>query len=261
MTELLDALRMPLKWLLLPPGGILVLLALGLVWRRHALGTLLTVLGISALYLLSAPAVTGILAGQLERYPANPGNQVMALGAEAILLLSAGSRRISPENNWQSQPNAASLQRLSHTLKLHRETGLPIVISGGVLNEGDQPISRILASWLAERAGVQTLALETGSQTTWENLAFSKPILDELGIEKVALVTQAYHMPRAMQAAQRHGVEAIAVPTGFLAMPAGAQSVSAEPDWLLWIPDASAFAQNYLLLHELAGAAWYRYRN
>lgn len=260
MTELLDALRMPLKWALLPPGGILLLLTFGLIWRRRAIGTALILLGTSALYLLSAPVVTTALASQLEHYPALPGHQVIARGGQAILLLSAGSHRISPETDWKSQPNAASLQRLSHALKLHRETGLPIVISGGVLNEGDEPISGILGQWLVERTGIEPLALETRSQTTWENLAFSKPLLDKLGLEKVALVTHAYHMPRAMQAAQRHGVKAIPVPTGFLAMPTDAPNRTDE-SWHLWIPDASALAQNYLLLHELAGSAWYRYRN
>lgn len=52
------------------------------------------------------------------------------------------------------------------------------------------------------------IRLEDRSTNTRENLAFALPILADLGIDRVVIVSDAYHLPRARLIARRHGLHA-----------------------------------------------------
>jgi uncharacterized SAM-binding protein YcdF (DUF218 family) len=254
----LDFLRPVLKAALLPPGSILLLLLAGLMLGKRCCGRLLAWLALLALYLLSTTAATHWLAQHLETHPAKSAEELQAAGAQAILVLSAGYTRNNPELDGLARPAADSLERLGYALHLHQQTRLPIIISGGKLNPEDEPLAQVLARWLHESAGIEPVALETQSSTTWENLQYSAPLLQELGIARVALVTHAYHMPRALQSAEAHGVSAIPAPFGYLG------SKPAKPtdyrDLNMWTPLARQLRRNYLMLHELLGSTWYRFK-
>jgi uncharacterized SAM-binding protein YcdF (DUF218 family) len=128
--EFLDYLRPALKAAILPPGGILLLLLFGLLIGRRLLGRLLVWTAFIGLYLLSTSAATHWLAQWLETYPAVNATALQNQQAQAILVLTAGYVTANPELGGQARPDALSLERLSYAVKLHRETGLPIVISG-----------------------------------------------------------------------------------------------------------------------------------
>jgi uncharacterized SAM-binding protein YcdF (DUF218 family) len=254
MIDLLDFLRQNLKLAVLPPGGIILLLLLGHLFGRRFLGRLFSWAGLLALYLLSIPVTSEWLAAQQTQYPPLSGELLLARDAQAILVLSAGREDRNPELGGAARPNALGLQRLSHALRLHRETGLPIIISGGPVREGEPPLASIYAEWLAQLAGVQALATEEQSHNTRENLAFSAELLRERQLERVALVTHAFHMPRAMLSATAEVPEFIPTPFSLADKPEAAD----DPRWLRWTPQSSALAHNYLLLHELLGTFWYR---
>jgi uncharacterized SAM-binding protein YcdF (DUF218 family) len=57
---------------------------------------------------------------------------------------------------------------------------------------------------------------EGKSTTTWENAREVARILSERKLSRVALVTSAWHMPRAMLAFARAGIHAVPAPTGYL---------------------------------------------
>lgn len=256
--DFLEQLRPAFKAVVLPPGGLLLLLLLGLLLGRRALGRTLAWLALLGLYLMSTSAATHWLAQHLETYPAKSAAQLLQTQAQAILVLAAGHNGDNPELDGQPTPSKLGLQRLDYALRLHQLTKLPIVISGGKPNFKDDPLADIYARWLNERAGVEALALETRSATTWENLEYSADLLKELGLQRVILVTHAFHMPRAMFAAREHGVDAVAAPFGYLgskpARPTDYENNST------WTPSAYQFGPNYLLLHELLGALWYQLR-
>jgi len=257
--EFLDYLRPAFKAAFLPPGIILLLLLLAVLLGQRVIGRLLVWFALIGLYLLSTTAMTHWLAQHLETFPARSAAQIKTQRADALLLLSAGYTSANPELDHQSRPDALSLERLGYAVKLHRESGLPIIISGGKLKTQDEPVAQILARWLHERAGIEALALETRSTSTWENLLYSAPLLRELGFQRVALVTHAFHMPRAMQVAEALGIDAIAAPFGYLGpKPARPSDYS---DSSMWKPAARNITHNYLLLHELLGAHWYRLRH
>jgi uncharacterized SAM-binding protein YcdF (DUF218 family) len=257
--EFLDYLRPALKAAILPPGGILLLLLFGLLIGRRLLGRLLVWTAFIGLYLLSTSAATHWLAQWLETYPAVNATALQNQQAQAILVLTAGYVTANPELGGQARPDALSLERLSYAVKLHRETGLPIVISGGKLRAEDEPIAEVLARWLHRRAGIDTMALETRSTTTWENLQYSASLLQELGLQRIALVTHAFHMPRSMLAAQAQGLIPIPAPFGYLGAKPG--KPSDYTDASMWKPGSRDMLRNYLLLHELLGISWYQFKS
>lgn len=254
--EWLEAWRLTLKALLLPPTSLFALLLLGLLLHSRVWGRLLAWSSAAALYLLSVPVTSDWLATQLETVPPIQAEWLPGLGAEAILVLSAGQNHFNPELDGQARVNALSMQRLSYAVHLHRVTGLPLIVSGGTTEKGEEPLAEVGARWLREQAQVEPLALERHSRTTWENLANSSPLLRQLGIRRVALVTHAFHMRRALLAAQAHSVDAIPAAFGFISHEPPPEI--AHPTWRDWLPSSGTAVQNHLLLHEWLGYHWYR---
>ena len=114
------------------------------------------------------------------------------------VVLLAGARRSNPEIDGADALNGLSLERIDHALALHRQTGLPIVVSGGSVKGDTATLAELGADWLQRRTGVTALAVEGASRDTWENAAFSADIMEKQGLGRVLLVTHAFHMPRAM---------------------------------------------------------------
>ena len=56
---------------------------------------------------------------------------------------------------------------------------------------------------------------EGKSVNTHENAIFTQEILEEQNINKILLVTSAFHMPRSLKIFQHLGIDAIPAPTDF----------------------------------------------
>jgi uncharacterized SAM-binding protein YcdF (DUF218 family) len=253
MFELDVGTRALLKLILLPPGGLLVLLIVGWLLGRRLLGRFLVLLGIVGLYALSTPAVVARLAAQLETVPAPSAAEIRQSGAEAILVFMADVRRANPELAGADALSALSLQRIDHALALHRQTGLPLILAGGSVKGDTVPLARLGEEWLRDRAGVPVLALDTASRDTRENARNARELLRANGLGRVLLVTHAFHMPRALLAASEAGIDALPAPFAFIHRPPALQQPEEPGDWL---PQASSLARSYLVLHELAGLGW-----
>ena len=92
--------------------------------------------------------------------------------------------------------------------------------------------------------------LEDGSLSTADNAFLSKAFLQQKNIDRVYLVTQAWHMPRAAEIFEKAGLEVIAAPTAF------AGSTTLSPRRLL--PNAQALVLSRAVLREIAARFWYR---
>ena len=88
------------------------------------------------------------------------------------------------------------------------------------------------------------------STNTMENAAYSAQVLQEAGIRKIYLVTHAWHMPRAVLAFEKAGLEVIPAPTAFVS-----RSDGQLQDFL---PSASALQLTYYAIHEWLGILWYQ---
>ena len=252
--EIDAATRAALKLVVLPPGGLLLLLLLGWLFARRLFGRLLILLATAALYLLSTPAAVDLLAARLENVPAPSPGQLKDSRADAILVLMAGKRRFNPELEGADALDGLSLQRVDHGLAVHRQTGLPILLSGGGAKDGETPLANLGAAWLEDRGGVTALAVDNTSRDTWENARNSAELLHRHGIRRVLLVTHAFHMPRALLSARAAGIDAVPAPFGFEHTPASLRQPGEIGDWL---PQPGRLGRSYLILHEMLGLVWY----
>jgi uncharacterized SAM-binding protein YcdF (DUF218 family) len=114
---------------LLPPSGPLLVVFAGLLLgiRRPKLGPMIVLVGAVALWLGSTPLVVTLLT---EKFGiAQPVNLVEAKGAHAIVVLGAGVR--STQEYGGETLGRLTLERVRYAAKLARQTGLPVLVSGG----------------------------------------------------------------------------------------------------------------------------------
>ena len=100
-----------------------------------------------------------------------------------------------------------TLMRLRAAARLHRETGLPVLVSGGAPDGPGESEARLMARSLKEDFGITARWLEEQSTNTAGNAILSAPLLHEANVRRILLVTDAVHMPRARWAFERVGLE------------------------------------------------------
>jgi uncharacterized SAM-binding protein YcdF (DUF218 family) len=253
-VEIDVATRGLLKLALLPPGILIILLVVAWLLGGRALGRLLSLAAIALFYFLSTPAGLDWLAQRVETIPAQSTAQLQQSGAGAIWVLMGGIESNNPELAGAARLGTFSMARVDYALHLHRETGLPIALSGGT-PLGDRPASaEVAAGWLRQQAQVEPLLVEANSLDTWENARESAARLTDLGVERVLLVTHAFHMPRAMISAKAAGIDAVPAPCCFEHTPPALKKPGLLTDWL---PTPGVLGKNYLMLHEMVGLVWY----
>lgn len=248
-------LRYILKQLLMPPGILFLLLLLAWYWRRSRprVATACFVAGLGGLWLMSLPVVTVQVARWMENQPPLALTQWTQLNqrADAIVILGAGRERGDPAWGGTDQSTGLALERVRYAARLAKASGLPVLTSGG-LHYGTPPSEAwIMAQSLEDDFGVKARWQEGASRTTWENAQMSARMLEADGIRRVAVVTQAWHMPRAVWSFEQAGLTVVAAPVGFMGVvqdtPAGG-----------WLPESRAFWRNAQLLNEAVGAVGYR---
>jgi uncharacterized SAM-binding protein YcdF (DUF218 family) len=237
------------RQLLLPPQGLFLMLGFGLIVRRWwpRFGRGLGATAIVLLILLSMPAVARLLAGPLERFaPALAAPYGM--GPEAIVVLSAGRLANAPEYRHSDVPDYVALSRLRYAAKLHRETGLPVLVSGGGAPTLE-PLAIGMARALENDFNTPVRWIEWHSNNTAENAEFSAKALKQDGVQRIFLVTDAMHMPRSTMAFAKNGLEVVPAPTVFFS--AG----TLRP--LHFVPSAEGLRRSYYALYEWMGLFWY----
>jgi len=94
--------------------------------------------------------------------------------------------------------------------------------------------------------------LESTSRDTWENAQLLAPLLQKNGVQRIALVTDAWHMPRSVAAFEQTGLSVTPAPIGF------AQPI--ESQLLQWLPSAQGLLISRQVLRECLGLAVARLR-
>lgn len=235
------------KAAVLPPLLPMLVLLVGLIaLRRNPWGLRLAWVGLALLYVLASPVVSTSLHRVIEVPPvaANPDWS----GAGAIVVLAAGSEAESIEFGGETV-DAASLVRLRYAAALHRRTGLPIMVSGGIMPTRTTSLAAMMKSSLENDFVVPVQWVEGRSRTTGENAAFSAEMLKAEGVRKIVLVTEAYHMRRSAATFATQGLDVVPAPTVSRA------TLMWRPTTLL--PSSGALVDSYLALHEMVGLVWY----
>lgn len=240
-----------LSALLLPPLNLILLCAAGLWLRRSRprLGLALGAGALATLVILSTPAGALLLLAPLEnRNP--PLASAQGTGAQAIVALGGGRMMRAQEYGGRDIPSPPTLARLRYAAKLHRETGLPVLASGGAPEGAAEPEAALMARSLQQDFEVPVRWIESRSHDTAQNAAFSAPLLAQAGVRRILLVTDGIHMPRARTAFERAGIEVVAAPT---ALWSRARLTPAD-----FLPGGEGLRRSHYALHEWIGIAWYR---
>lgn len=246
LKPVLSSLVMPLA--LLP---LLGLLGLVLVARRKRIGWLFSMVGFAGLWLLSCQGTVVWLARTaLPQYPPTTAAQLKASNVQAIVVLGGGTYPEAPEYGT-AQPGPSTAARLRYGIWLAKQSGLPVAFSGGsgwaagtnVKSSEAEVATRVAL----EDYGITLRWVENQSRDTAENAQFVAPLLKRDGIKRIALVTDALHMPRAMVAFESTGLMITPAPTGYV--------LPTKSDLLQWLPTIDGLTGSTRLIHEVLGLA------
>ncbi|MBI5006253.1 MAG: YdcF family protein [Nitrosomonadales bacterium] len=245
ITNLLSAL-------LLPPLSLLLVAALGLwLWhKRPVISRVLLTTAVALLWLLSTPFVAETLLHELEGEPyvTDTGKPL----ADAIVVLGGGTYFHAPEYEGDTV-SEYTLLRLRFAAKLQRETGKPILVSGGKPLGNSSSEAEQMKQVLEQEFNVPVQWIEGESDNTFENARLSREMLKQAGIRRIYLVTHAWHMARTVQAFQAAGFQIVPAPTAY--------TTRYRTDLLAFIPNAKALRDSRIFLHELIGILWYQLKS
>jgi uncharacterized SAM-binding protein YcdF (DUF218 family) len=236
--------------LVLPPTSLILATLAGALllrrWRR--LGIALIVLAQAVLLALAMPAIASALSRALEPPPVTAADLQRA---QVIVILAGGNNRGAPE--WGGETvKTYTLQRLRYGARLARETGLPVYVTGGRPEGGRFAEATLMRNVLVDEYRLPVLGVDTTAMTTGENAMAAARDLRPQGLTRVALVTDAVHMPRSRQVFEAAGLEVIACPTAY----AGQRPFRLAQ----LVPGAAALQQSQAALREWASGLYYRLR-
>jgi uncharacterized SAM-binding protein YcdF (DUF218 family) len=241
--------------LLIPPVNLPQVAAAGVALasfgghRVRRVGLWVAALAVAGLIVLAMPFTGSALLASLERdWPPVPAG---APPPAAIVVLGGD------ETHIMASPGVTvgrlSLERIAAAAALQRRTHLPVLITGGVLHENDEPsVASLMADAMRDDFGGTVRWTEQKSADTWANAADSAAILRRDGINSVYVVTNAWHMPRALIAFAGAGLTAVPAPPP---PEAGPRFQVGE-----FMPSVAGWQASYWGLHEWLGIAYYRLR-
>jgi uncharacterized SAM-binding protein YcdF (DUF218 family) len=223
---------------------LLLMLGLG-IWRlrRHKSPAFRFLFGCwLALCLLSWTPFTTLIIGTLEwqapvRPASNPGVQVM-------VVLSGGWQATNPPEPAFALSFDTEV-RCRHAAWLYRNGWqVPVLVSG----VGEAPLMR--ESLIGKGIPAQEVGTEAAATSTYDSAQLAARILQPRGIRKILLVTEAYHMPRALRLFRHAGFDVVASPCVYRTQ----DFRGGWEDWLLL--KAKAIEMFELALHEWLGLGW-----
>jgi uncharacterized SAM-binding protein YcdF (DUF218 family) len=231
--------------LILPPAGPLLMALAGLWmttsrsrhWRNG--GLWLASLSLVALLVLSLPVVGRALTTPLETL--TPVTQAQLQRVQAIVILGGGTYFDAPEYGGDTV-GLATLERLRYGARLARQSRLPLLVTGGAPT-GGRPEGELMREVLESDFGVKVRWVEAASRDTAENAALSAPILKASGVTRIALVSNGWHLPRAIPLFERQGLEVTPAPMAF--------STAAPATWTGFLPGGLGASRE--ALHEYLG--------
>ncbi|MDZ4202133.1 MAG: YdcF family protein [Gallionella sp.] len=238
---------------LLPPLSLLFLFALGifLLRRRHRSAKAVIVVSFCLLWLSSTPYIAE---GGLHLLEARThALDIRQQSADAIVILGGGTYFQAPEYGGQDTISDAALLRLRYGARLHRETGKPILVTGGKPLGNLHSEAQQMKEALEQDFRVPVRWTEEASNNTFENAHRSFGMLQAQGIRKIYLVTHAWHMPRAADVFRRAGFDVVEAPMAF--------STRYRTDLLTFLPRADSLRDSKIFVHEIIGLLWYRIRS
>lgn len=208
-------------------------------------------LGVGWLYLCSTAIFANFLMGTLER-DYSPRAMSVIDNADAIVLLGGATDGDTHMGTLADLNEHAD--RLVHAVALYKAGKAPLIMLSGGGIEGARPEAQQMKDILAVMGvPARHLLLENQSLNTHDNAVNSTRILKSRHINRILLVTSAYHMRRSLALFEAEGLEVVPAPTDFQ-RPVAKQVVPG------WLPTVGSLQRTTIGLHEIVGYWAYRWK-
>jgi uncharacterized SAM-binding protein YcdF (DUF218 family) len=196
--------------------------------------------GIGSLVVLSLPTVAALLTWLV--YDGSRFDPAAAADAQAVVVLGGGLR-VAPEYGGVTLAHL-SLERVRYGARLARQTGLPVLVTGGRLFTRTAE-AEVMRDTLEGEMHVPVRWVEACAHNTHENARLSAALLHEAGVSRIVLVTHGVDARRARREFSTAGLSVTPAPTGI-------------PSWHIdslfdLIPSAPALNNSMLALYEMLG--------
>lgn len=115
---------------------------------------------------------------------------------------------------WDEAPSPGLKERLNEALLLYKEQYVPFLIVSGGLGDGKEvDEATVMKKYLVEN-GVpeERIILENQARSTFQNLEFSKELMEKHSLQTALVVSHDYHLARALDMA--HALHITAYPVG-----------------------------------------------
>jgi len=244
-----------IEFLLLPPGitFILLLIALMIFRRAPMMGFFVGLSSILLLMVLSMPLTARILLSNLQQYEALQLTDIDKGKQDgAIVILGGGRYSMAPEYSYRDEVSALTMERLRYGAHIADKLKLPILLSGGRRNSNATSEAVIMNQVMVSIFNINPQYLEINGANTHQQAIEVKRLLSEKNIDKIYLVTHAWHMKRAVAEFTQQGFDVKAAPTGFAA------TSNAMNEYM---PSAQAMASSSRALHEYYALLYLRITN
>lgn len=235
-------LALPTVFITLSLVGALIALR----WRR--VGIVLVLLSSLCLFVAATPVLSSYLLRRVEAAIPAAGE---LRDAQAIVVLGGDVRR-GDGGAIPDRLGPLSLERVVFAAQAYRRLRLPVVVSGGTLSGAHASVGALMKTALEDNFAVPVAWQEDRSLSTWENALYTARLLLPEKVTTVVIVSQAWHLPRALWAFERVGLKALPWPA-----PRTALRHRAIADFL---PSLAALDDSFYALHEMIGRVFYRLR-
>jgi uncharacterized SAM-binding protein YcdF (DUF218 family) len=214
-------------------------------WRG---GVALTLASSACLFVAATPAFSSFL---LQCVEAQLPRDVDLRQAQAIVVLG-GDVQLGNGRDVPTRLGGWSEERLIFAAAAYHRLHLPVAVSGGPISGMHDSIAGLMKSTLESEFDVPVKWTEDRSGSTWENAVDTAQLLRPAGVTTVVLVSQAWHLPRAIWAFQQAGLKALP----WVVRDAPPQMYH----WGDFVPRYDGLGRSFGALHELIGGVYYRLR-
>ena len=233
---------------LLPPGlfSVLAFCLAALRFRKDRKQSLIWAGFALLIWAVSINSVGNIALSRLEYAYLPPAE----LKADAVVLLNGGIQEGVPELFGIPELPDASLKRTLAAAAIYQRYKLPVIVTGGTAFSSVSEAGVIKKYLISLGVPQEKVFIEERARDTRENAVFSKIICDEKGYKKVAIVTSAYHMKRAVWSFEKAGFkDAVPYPVAY--------KISKPPKYY-YLDFLPGTGENLMTaLHEYLGLVFY----
>jgi uncharacterized SAM-binding protein YcdF (DUF218 family) len=195
-----------------------------------------------AAYLMLRPLEAGF--SRLHHRPAD---------TEAIVVLAGGAWRSSDSVRGVELAESTLVRCLEAARLYHAGPPCTIYASGGAISGPGTPASHAgeMRHLLGQLAVPESdVVVETNSTSTYENAVETSKLLAENGVNRIVLVTDAAHLPRARRCFEARGIDVTSAGARF-------QTSDFRLGVRNFLPSTGGIQGTAYASHEWLGLAWY----